>query len=341
MWGIIGNERAVSAVARALAGSSPPHAFLFAGPGRVGKAAVAAKLAQALNCEGAEPPCGECRPCQRVAGGLHADVQTVTVESEDGGPQHKAISVEQVREIERAVALNPFEGKSRVVIIDPADEMTPAAQNAFLKTLEEPPPHVTFVLIAERDDRLLETVRSRCRRIEFTLTPVAAIGQGLTERSVEPERAQLLARLAGGRPGWALGMAPTETGALEKRGERLEAARKLATSSVRERMALAEKLSEDFKADRERVLPLLAEWLGWWRDVMLVQRGAGHAIANVDLEDAVREDAAACDAAAVSAFVRALTEARRYLGENVQSRIVLDSLLLGAPGRTVVAGARG
>jgi DNA polymerase-3 subunit delta' len=336
MWGIIGNGRAVAAVARALSGPTPPHAFLFIGPEHVGKAAVAAKLAQAVNCAGAEPPCGECRPCQRIAAGIHADVQTVCVELEESGPQRKAISVDQVREVERAVALNPFEGKSRVVIIDPADEMTVQAQNAFLKTLEEPPPRVVFVLIAEREDRMLETVRSRCRRIDFGLTPMAEVEAELAARNIEPQRARLLARLCGGRPGWALEMA-AEAGKLEKRRETLESARELARLSVRDRMALAERLTEDFRKDRERVVALLGEWQGWWRDVMLAQRGAADGIANVDMAAAVREDAERYDAAGVSAFVQALRDARQQLGENVQPRLALDSLLLSAPGPVGIA----
>ena len=229
-WNFIGNERAVAAIERALADGTLAHAYLFAGPERVGKAALALRLAHALNCiasvgarhasalqgddaQGAAPcgecaaPCGECAACVRIAAGIHADVRTVTVEVTDEGPQRKAISVEQMREVERAVALAPFEGRTRVVIVDPADEMTAGAQNAFLKTLEEPPPHVVFVLVPTRGERLLPTVRSRCRRIDFRLLPASEIERALESEPVELERARLLARLARGRIGWALAMA--------------------------------------------------------------------------------------------------------------------------------------
>ncbi|KKK69311.1 hypothetical protein LCGC14_2935320, partial [marine sediment metagenome] len=165
-WGLVGQDRAVAALTGALAAGRLAHAYMLAGPERVGKHTLALKLAAALNCEGDEPPCGECNPCRRIGGGIHADVQTVTVEEGEDGAQ-KGIHVSQIREIERATALKPFEGRSRVVVIDPAEEMNAAAQNAFLKTLEEPPPQVVFVLVTTDESRLLPTIRSRCRRLEL------------------------------------------------------------------------------------------------------------------------------------------------------------------------------
>src|SRR3990167_6649353 len=131
-WALVGQDRAVAALERALREGRVAHAYLFVGPDRVGKHALALKLAQALNCEGTEPPCGECAPCRRIAAAIHADVQTVSVEEGEEGSQ-KVIHVSQIREVERATALKPFEGRSRLVIIDPAEEMNAAAQNAFLK----------------------------------------------------------------------------------------------------------------------------------------------------------------------------------------------------------------
>ncbi len=369
MWDLIGNERAVAGVARSLAGASPPHAYLFVGPERTGKATLARRLAQALNCiaggggragalpytetdaeggvgapphgssssplvaQGPSPepaPCRECPQCRRIEAGIHADVFTVTVEEVEEGPQRKMITIDQVREIERAAALNPFEGRTRVVIIDPADEMTDAAQNAFLKTLEEPPPHVVFILVAAREDRLLPTVHSRCRRIEFTLLPVETVERALADQGIEPEQARLLARLSRGRPGWAI-EAAGDPSRLDRRREALDACRAVPGMSVADRMDLAEKLSERFKEKRAPVMETLAAWQDWWRDVLLAQSGAEEGVGNIDMTDAMREDAARFRKADVLAFVRMLMDARQYLEANVQSRIVLDSLLLYAP----------
>ena len=332
-WPIVGNERVVAALAAAVASGDFAHAYLFAGPEHAGRAAVARLLAQALNCEAAQRPCGECAACKRIAAGIHSDVVTVGVQPPDEGGTRTAISVEQLRDVQATVSLNPFEGRMRVVIIDPADEMTAGAQNAVLKTLEEPPPNTVFALIASREDRLLETVRSRCRRLEFRLVPVAEIEATLRERGVPDERASLLARLARGRPGWAF-RAAEEDETLAERAKALDQARSLRSLPVGERMELAERLSDEFKKDRDLVLPLLGEWQAWWRDVMLVQSGAGEGVAAVDRLAELAEDADAYRREAVIALVRAIGAARQHLGENVPSRLVLEWVLLEAPRRS-------
>ena len=331
IWALAGQERAVAALERALREGRVAHAYLFVGPERVGKRTLALKLAQALNCEGTERPCGECAPCRRIAGGIHADVQTVTVEeAEEEDERRKGIHVSQIREIGRVTGLKPFEGRSRVVIIDPADEMNAAAQNAFLKTLEEPPPQVVFVLVTADDSRLLPTIRSRCRRLELRLPSVADVEAALLERGVEGERAKLLARLSRGRVGWALEVA-ADPALLERRQESVSQARALASMTVAERLGLAERLAPEFKREPEALLAELAAWRDWWRDVLLVQAGAEDGVANVDGLGALREDAAHHGREGVAVFVRAVDQARRYLGENAQTRLVLETLLLDAP----------
>ena len=337
-WQLIGNSRALNALTSAVSSGSPARSYIFAGPERVGKAAAALRLAQALNCAGGDPPCLACETCRRIGEAKFADVQTVTVEAATDGPAHKAIAVEQMRDVEATVALAPYEGRKRVVIVDPAEEMSTGAQNAFLKTLEEPPPHVVFVLVSANADRLLETVRSRCRRVEFGLVPTTEIEAGLIKRGTDAEQAAVLARLAAGRPGWALEAAATPA-LLTKRDEALDAARSLAVMDLADRIDAAAKLSDAFKKDRANVDETLAQWLGWWRDVVLTQSGAGDAIANLDRREQIEADAQHHDRAQVTAFVAALRETRQHLRANVQSRIALDALMLRVPsGRGVTAG---
>ncbi len=330
-WDLIAQERAVAALERALREGRVAHAYLFVGPERVGKHALALQLAQALNCDGGEPPCGECNPCRRIAAAIHADVQTVSVEeSEEEGERQKGIHVSQIRELARITALKPFEGRSRAVIIDPAEEMNAAAQNAFLKTLEEPPPQVVFALVTADERRLLPTIRSRCRRLELRLPPIGEVESALLERGLEGERARLLARLSGGRIGWALEMADDHS-LLERRRESPARARALAPMSVAERMALAERLAPDYKRKPETLLAELEAWRDWWRDVLLVQAGAEDGVASVDLLAELREDAGRCRREAVSAFVPLVGDAGRALADNAQPRLVLEALLLEAP----------
>jgi DNA polymerase-3 subunit delta' len=341
-WGIVGQDRAVAALERALTEGRVAHAYLFVGPERVGKHTLALRLAQALNCDSEEPPCGECTPCRRIAGGLHADVQTVAVgepePDDESGPAPRGIHVSQVREVERATALKPYEGRSRVVIFDPAEEMNAAAQNAFLKTLEEPPPQVVFVLVTADESRLLPTVRSRCRRLELRLPSLDEIEGALAERGVDGERPRLLARLSRGRIGWAL-EAAADGSVLEKREAAIEQARSLATMRVADRMALAERLGLAYRRDPAPVLSALEAWRDWWRDVLLVQAGAEDGVASVDRLADLREDAAGRDREAVARFVRAAGDSIRYLGWNAQPRLVLEALLLEAPARATAGVA--
>ena len=340
MWQTVGQDRAVAALQRALAGGRRAHAYLLAGPPQVGKATLARELAQALNCEGADPPCHECTPCRRIAAGIHADVQTVTVEAADEGPARKNISINQIRNpegdptrwtVQRAVSLRPFEGRCRVIIFDPADAMSREAQNAFLKTLEEPPPEVVFVLVTALPQVLLPTTRSRCQRLDLRPLPVAAAQAALVERWGVPERrAELLARLSRGRLGWALA-AQADEEMLRARRETLMDIRNLARRSLADRFACAGDLAGRFGRQREAVLDVLELWGQWWRDVLLAASGCHEAITNVDLSDILRAEAARYDPRQVAAFLRSLAAARRRLEENVNPRLALEVLLLDLP----------
>ena len=174
---VIGHRRLIGLLARSVHRESLPPSLIFAGPSGVGKRLTAVATAQALNCtapiittdssRGHGPAgetvdaCGRCAACKRISRGVHPDV--LIVEPGDSG----SIKIEQVRDIVDRAAYRPFEGRRRAVIIDQADSLVPAAQNALLKTLEEPPPSSVFMLITARPDMLLPTVVSRCPRLRF------------------------------------------------------------------------------------------------------------------------------------------------------------------------------
>jgi len=169
---ITGHQRLVELLERSIAGATLPPSLLFAGPAKAKREAALA-VAQALNCleprlssDGRGAPttdaCGTCAACTRIGRGVHPDV--VVVSPGDSG----AIKIDQVRDIVDRAAFRPFEGRRRVVIVDEADALMAPAQNALLKTLEEPPSRSVFILVTGRPDLLLATVRSRCIRLWFT-----------------------------------------------------------------------------------------------------------------------------------------------------------------------------
>src|SRR5260370_36901831 len=160
---IRGHRRLTDLFARSIERSALPPASIFAGPSGVGKRATAIAVAQALNCLHVHDgdACGTCTVCTRIARGAHPDVMIV-VPGDSG-----SIKIEQIRDVNDRVGYRPFEGRRRAVIVDEADAMVPQAQNALLKTLEEPPPSSVFILVTARPDALLPTVRSRCIRLWF------------------------------------------------------------------------------------------------------------------------------------------------------------------------------
>ena len=199
---IVGQELALAVLRQALA-TGPTHAYLFAGPKGVGKADAALEFAAALCCP--DGGCGECDTCRRVREGIHPDVEVVA-------PEGSLILVDQIREINRDIALRPFEAKARVYVLLQAESMNKEAANAFLKTLEEPPPHAYLILVTDTPDELLPTIVSRCQRVPFSRTPSALVARHLGRgvRAVRTGRAGLLPawRRATWRTGASLASSP-------------------------------------------------------------------------------------------------------------------------------------
>jgi len=179
------------------------HAWLFAGPDGIGKRSVALALAAWVHCAaGGDDACGVCPACRQIAAGSHPDVQLVGVPA-----GKKEIGVDRVRELKRFMQLRPMLGSTKVAIIDDAPLLTLAAQNALLKTLEEPPDHSLLILIASSPDALLPTVRSRCQRLRFAPLPVDVVaGIVATAAGVDAAAARELAVLAEGSPGRAVAL---------------------------------------------------------------------------------------------------------------------------------------
>lgn len=198
---LIGQAAAKSLLQRALRAQRLPAGLLFVGIEGVGKRFCALAVAQALNCPTApDEGCGVCSACRRIARGEHPDVRLLS-------PDGSYIKIGQVREAVQFLVGTPFEGRRRVLMVERADAFNTAAANAFLKTLEEPPPHAQIILISARPDALPATIRSRCPMVRFTPLTPAEVEQCLERQGKRPpEDLRLLARLAQGRPGATAGL---------------------------------------------------------------------------------------------------------------------------------------
>ncbi|MBI3184212.1 MAG: DNA polymerase III subunit delta' [Myxococcales bacterium] len=293
---IDGQPRAVESLKAALRSDGVHHAYLFGGPEGVGKELTAIALAQALTCtERAGEGCAECSSCVRVARRNHPDVSWVMPEDEqvarglagrsdfDRTPSRE-IRVEQIRRLQERLAFRPLESKRKVAIVATAHAMNDSAQNAFLKTLEEPPPDTVLVLISSAPETLLPTIRSRCARVQFAPLPASLVAERLRrERELDGPTAELVAVLAGGSLSRALAL---DVKGLERRREILERFESLSKEDARGWLRFA----EDFGAARDTAEHCLRILSLWNRDVAAVRAGAAE-IANRDLADLARKAA--------------------------------------------------
>lgn len=158
---LIGQEHIVKILRNQIKNGTVGHAYIFCGTRGTGKTTTARLLAKALNCEADENsrPCGECEACRDIAAGNYMDVIEIDAASNNG--------VDNIRELREEVNYPPVSGRKKVYIIDEAHMLSTSASNAFLKTLEEPPEHVVFILATTEPEKLPSTILSRCLRLDF------------------------------------------------------------------------------------------------------------------------------------------------------------------------------
>ncbi|MBA3415948.1 MAG: DNA polymerase III subunit [Chloroflexia bacterium] len=338
-WRVWGHGAAVVSLQRAIRANRVSHAYLIAGAEGVGKRTLAQNFAQALCCPVDRPdpaiPCGVCRSCRRVDRGSHPDVQTVSlrtqaVAAEKPGSKNTSLTIDTVRSLRSSAALRPMEATRRVLIVDDAETLQGAAQEALLKTLEEPPPTVSIVLLANDAEALLPTIRSRCQAIELHPVGSAAIEAGLVGTGVDGGAARELAVLAAGRPGWAV-RAAADPGVRQRQAEAVERAVAWIESGPYERLVTAVRTGDGFAKKRDEVFADLEAILGVWRDVMLVAGGvARHAthLPQMPAIEALAESTGLAEAAV------ALASTRRCLADleaNVRPRLALEGMVLAWP----------
>jgi DNA polymerase III subunit delta' len=330
---IIGHRRIVALLARSIARESLPPSLIFAGPAGIGKRLTAIAVSQAFNCltpvstpELAIDACGTCAACTRITRGVHPDV--LVIEPGDNG----SIKIDQVRELIDRAAYRPFEGRRRAVIVDDADALVPAAQNALLKTLEEPPSRSVFILVTARPDVLLPTVRSRCPRLPFRPLPAEDLGAALMARGRSEADALAVAATADGSLGRALEASADDLVAARGVAHQVlahaaspgDAARRLERAKD-----LLAKTGAGGAGDREHLAAHLRAMASLLRDVELLSTRADvRALANPDVQPALER---LTDAYGGERGVRAFTAVDRALvalERNAGVKIVADWLVL-------------
>lgn len=313
---IIGHEQPLRVLQGALAAGRLHHSLLFSGPDAVGKRTAALALAGALNClrPADNDACGDCATCQRIEKGSHPDVSFVTLDK-------TVIPIDTIRKVRQEASYFPYEGHRRVFIVDPADRMSIDAQNALLKTLEEPPPSSVLVLVTARPMHLLPTTRSRCQQVSFgTLAPVVIAPHLERSRNLSAKEALRAARLSGGRPGAAMTLDLDAHDAA--RDEILSALEHLGKTRARE--AALEDIA-CFGDDTASISASLSLLDGLLRDMLILRTGGDAALLiHADKASELKTLAARLSPLTMAARVEV---AREDLERNVNRKLLLETLL--------------
>jgi DNA polymerase-3 subunit delta' len=321
---IIGHERPLEILRQALGNGRLHHAYLFVGPEGVGKRTVALAVAKAAHCDEAPADfCDRCANCARIQHGNHPDVRLV--ETLAG---KKEISIQQVRAIERELNFRSFSGQKKIAIIDPATSMNISAQNALLKTLEEPPQGSLLILIAPNAGGRLPTLRSRCLRLPFApLSPQAVTGFLTAHKGVAKEAARFLSAMSMGSLGAALKLDQGEWLA-----ERQGWAEMLSTLTVGDYRA-ASAGAEAIAGNKEESLRFLAWAETWYRDLLVyaVTKNSEE-IVNLDMLAPIQSQAAGGDVERMLATFAQTARAAARIQRNLNRRMVLESLLFNVVG---------
>ncbi|MEZ4398855.1 MAG: DNA polymerase III subunit gamma/tau [Kofleriaceae bacterium] len=340
---VVGQEHVTRTLANAFASGRVHHAFLFCGPRGVGKTTLARILGKALNCVNGPTaePCGTCEACTSIGAGNAVDYYEMDGASNRG--------IDAIRELTEAVRYQPAVLRKKVYVIDEVHMLTTEAFNALLKTLEEPPPHVTFVLATTEPHKVPVTILSRCQRYDFKLVPSAALLAHLTRvftaegLTAEPAALSLIVRESGGSARDALSLsdqvisfvgatAIAETDVADVLGVADRALTRsivaaLAGGDAGAALTAVERAVER-GVDEVQLARAIVRYL---RDLAVLQAAPG-ATALIDASDDERAglaaEAQAIDRARVTQMFERMLRACDDLGKTLQPRLVLDLALI-------------
>ena len=313
---MLGHRKILAGLQETIKKDNVAHAYIFEGPDGIGRRETALSFTAMLMCESELAPCGTCKSCQLLAEGSHPDFLEIY-------SQEKSISVDEVRNILKGLVIRPLYSRYKVIIINDADSMTVQAQNALLKSLEEPPPYVIFILTVESAAAVTPTVKSRCQRVLFDKLGSEEI-YGILEGKHGPRKPEwdFIVSYSDGVVGTALELVEAP-GFMELRNEVLHAVNDLlkVNSDVF-------KIYDLFEKNNDRVDFILRIMLMYFRDILIYNQTSNYNILiNSDKKDMIIGNA---DLKLSSLFkcINAVWSAKRGLEYNANFQLAIEVMLM-------------
>ena len=257
---ILGNEKIRHHLRESIIKKSISHAYILAGDKGIGKSKIAREFAMELICE-KHTGCGECPACRQFLADAYPDFFYMDADGKE------SIGIDRIREnIVNDVSIRPYHGKVKIYIIDEADKMTVGAQNALLKTIEEPPEYVVILLLVRNMSLLLETIRSRCIKLLLSAVSNDRIKSWLVEKGTSEDLATVVASYSNGAPGIAKAMAESEDFA-GMYNQNVEFLKKISEASINDILLFIEELKKRTGGFKDFINFLRL----WYRDICILK----------------------------------------------------------------------
>ncbi|MDD4503262.1 MAG: DNA polymerase III subunit delta' [Clostridiaceae bacterium] len=318
---MIGQRIIVESLRNAVKNNMITNGYIFSGPKGCGKKLMAYIFSMALNCSCtvSERPCGSCSSCIRTSSGNHPNLEIVK-------PTGQSIKIKQIRQIISDVAKKSFESGYKIIIIENAEKMTHDAQDAFLKTLEEPPANTVFLMLAENHNLLLPTIVSRCQVYQFKPVDAEEMKNFIEVRyDYAPMDVETAVMQSNGVVGKALELLK------DKEGDRVRTAYisildKALTGNGSEALLLA----SEVVANKEEAEKFLEFSLAWFRDVMVFGESQGeyeHLIINIDSLEILCKHNSVLTGVKLNSIIDIIKKMVRYVKHNVGIKNSIDGML--------------
>ena len=318
---VVGLKDILKYISSAVENNRVSHAYILNGERGSGKKMLANLFAMTLLCEtGDNEPCGKCHSCKQAESGNHPDIIRVTHEKPN------SISVDDIRtQVNNTVDIKPYQGPYKVYIIPQADMMTPQAQNAILKTIEEPPSYAVFLLLTENAETLLPTINSRCVMLKLRNIKDTLIKKYLMENLEIPDyKADMCTAFAQGNMGRAIMLANSDH-FNEIREEAVQLLKHISEMELNEIVAAVKNISV-YKLEITDYLDII---MIWYRDVLLYK--ATKEIDKVVFKDqlqSIKEQARKSSYEGIELILESLEKAKARLKANVNFDLVMELLFL-------------